>query len=85
MGLNVGPFGIGEVGLVCSSHTRYFTELLPQNPFSDSFFTEFSEVGRREEEPKANRRPFFMPRPQPSSTVLVVPVVLVDDGMTLTA
>jgi hypothetical protein len=39
VGLDVGPFGIGEVGLVCSSHARYFTELLPQNPFSDSFST----------------------------------------------
>jgi hypothetical protein len=48
-------------------------------------FTEFSEVWRREDGPKANRRPFFMPRSQPSSTMLVVPVVLVDDGMTLTA
>jgi hypothetical protein len=37
VGLDVGPFGIGEVGLVCSSHARYFTELLPQDPFSDSF------------------------------------------------
>ena len=31
------PFGIGEVGLVCSSHARYSTERVPQNPFSDSF------------------------------------------------
>ena len=46
MGLDVGPFGIGEVGLVCSSHTRYSTELLPQNPFSDCFVTEFWEVHR---------------------------------------
>jgi hypothetical protein len=43
--LKTGPLGIGEVGLVCSSdHARYFTELLPQNPFSDSFSMEFSEV-----------------------------------------
>ena len=37
MRLYVGPFGIGEVGLVCSSHARYSTELLSQNTFSDSF------------------------------------------------
>ena len=37
MRLYVGPFGIGEVGLVCSSHARYPTELLSQDPFSDSF------------------------------------------------
>src|SRR3712207_6557734 len=36
-GLYAGPFGIGEVGLVCSSHARYSTELLSQDPFSDSF------------------------------------------------
>jgi hypothetical protein len=35
--LYAGPFGIGEVGLVCSSHARYSTELLSQDPFSDSF------------------------------------------------
>src|SRR5215211_8236469 len=37
MGLYVGPFGIGEVGLVCSSHARYSTELLPPDTFSDGF------------------------------------------------
>ncbi len=37
VGLYVGPFGIGEVGLVCSSHARYSTESLSQDPFSDSF------------------------------------------------
>jgi hypothetical protein len=45
MGLQAAPFGIGEVGLVCFSHdARYPTERAPQNPFSDSFLTEFSEV-----------------------------------------
>ena len=39
MGFYIGPFGIGEVCLVCSSHARYFTELLPQDPFSDGFST----------------------------------------------
>jgi hypothetical protein len=38
------PFGIGEVALVCFSHARYDTERVPQNPFSDSFCVEFSEV-----------------------------------------
>src|SRR5215217_3328487 len=36
VGLYVGPFGIGKVGLVCSSHARYFTELPSQITFSDS-------------------------------------------------
>src|SRR4051812_4202053 len=36
MGLYVGPFGIAKVGLVCSSHGWYSTELLPQYYFSDS-------------------------------------------------
>jgi len=40
----VGPFGIGKVGLVCSSHTRYSTELPSQDTFSDSFEGVFSEV-----------------------------------------
>jgi hypothetical protein len=44
MGLYVRPLGIGEVGLVCSSHTRYSTELPPPDTFSDSFVDEFSEV-----------------------------------------
>jgi hypothetical protein len=44
VGIYVGPFGIGEVGLVCSSHARYSTELPSQDTFSDSFFTQFSEV-----------------------------------------
>jgi hypothetical protein len=37
MGFYVRPLGIGEVGLVCSSHARYSTEPLSQKPFSDSF------------------------------------------------
>src|SRR5215212_11255208 len=43
LGLYEAPFGIGEVGLVCSSHTRYFTELPPQTTFSDSFKAKFAE------------------------------------------
>src|SRR5215218_5363345 len=43
IGLYVRPLGIGEVGLVCSSHARYSTELLPQHPFSDSFMAKFAE------------------------------------------
>jgi hypothetical protein len=43
MGLYVGPFGIGKVGLVCSSHARYPTELLPEYPFSDSLSTHLGE------------------------------------------
>jgi hypothetical protein len=39
----LGPFGIGYVSLVCSSHARYSTELLSQDPFSDSFSTHFVE------------------------------------------
>ena len=47
MGSYVGPLGIGEVGLVCTSHARYFTELLSQDPFSDSFSTlDFSHSRR---------------------------------------
>jgi hypothetical protein len=46
VGLQAAPFGIGEVGLVCFSHARYPTEHEPQNPFSGSFMTDFSEVGR---------------------------------------
>jgi hypothetical protein len=42
--LQAVPFGVGEVGLVCFSHARYPTERTPQNPFSDSFLTEFYEV-----------------------------------------
>jgi hypothetical protein len=42
--LQAAPFGIGEIGLICFSHARYPTERAPQNPFSDSFMTEFSEV-----------------------------------------
>ena len=46
MGLYVGPLGIGEVGLVCSSHARYSTELLPPDTFSDSFsMLDFSHLG----------------------------------------
>src|SRR5215218_5573873 len=37
MGFYVRPFGTGQVGLVCCSHARYSTELLSQDPFSDSF------------------------------------------------
>jgi hypothetical protein len=44
VGLQAAPFDIGEVALVSFSHTRYPTEQVPQNPFSDSFITEFSEV-----------------------------------------
>src|SRR5215212_6607202 len=46
MGLYVGALGIGEVGLVCSSHARYSTELLPPDTFSDSFL-KLSEKSRR--------------------------------------
>ena len=47
MGSYVGPLGIGQVGLVCTSHARYFTELLSQDPFSDSFSTlDFSHSRR---------------------------------------
>ncbi len=42
-------------------------------------------MGGAKKGPKANLRPFFVPRSQPSSTVLVVPVVLVDDGVALAA
>jgi hypothetical protein len=45
MGLEEVPLGIGEVALVCSFHTRYPTERVPQNPFTDSFIKAFSEVG----------------------------------------
>src|ERR687893_2982197 len=38
--LDALPLGIGQVGLVCSSHARYSTELLPHNLFSDSFLLE---------------------------------------------
>ena len=31
------PLGVGEVGLVSSSHARYPTGLLPHDPFSDGF------------------------------------------------
>src|SRR5215212_8443968 len=45
MGLYVGPLGIGEVGLVCSSHARYSTELLPPDyPFQTVSEEQFSEV-----------------------------------------
>ena len=44
VGFQAAPFGIGEVALICFSHARYPTERVPQNPFSDSFITEFSEV-----------------------------------------
>src|SRR5215216_4685753 len=45
MGLYVGPLGIGEVGLVCSSHARYSTELLPPDyPFRTVSEGLFSEV-----------------------------------------
>jgi hypothetical protein len=45
MGLYVRALGIGEVGLVCTlSHAQYSTERVTQNPFSDSFKAEFSEV-----------------------------------------
>ena len=48
MGLDVGPPGIGEVGLVCSSsHARYFTELPSRDTFSDSFIAAFYEVHTR--------------------------------------
>jgi hypothetical protein len=37
VGLDAGPFGIGKVGLVCSSHhARHLTGSPHQNPFSDS-------------------------------------------------
>src|SRR5215204_147550 len=44
MGLYVRPLGIGEVGLVCSSHARYSTELPLHDTFSDGFRLELSEV-----------------------------------------
>jgi hypothetical protein len=44
VGLQAAPFGIGEIALICSSHARYPTERAPQNPFSDSFLTEFAEL-----------------------------------------
>jgi len=44
VGFEAAPFGVGEVGLACCSRARYPTERVPQNPFSDSFKTEFSEV-----------------------------------------
>src|SRR5215213_522 len=48
MGLYVGPLGIGEVGLVCSSHARYSTELLPPDyPFRTVSQGVFSEVHGR--------------------------------------
>src|SRR5918998_6945419 len=37
MGLYVGPCGIGEVGLVCSYHARYSSELPSPDTFSDGF------------------------------------------------
>ncbi len=43
VGLYVGPFGIGKVGLVCSSHARYFTEPPSQDTFSDSLSTQSDE------------------------------------------
>jgi hypothetical protein len=42
--LYVRPFGIGEAGLVCSSRARYSTELLPPDPFADSFYTHSGEI-----------------------------------------
>jgi hypothetical protein len=40
VGLYTGPFGIGEVGLVCfSQHARYSTEQPHQSPFSDGFYS----------------------------------------------
>jgi hypothetical protein len=41
VGLQATPFGIRKIGLICFSHARYPTEPSPQNPFSDSFITEF--------------------------------------------
>jgi hypothetical protein len=49
VGLQAAPFGIRQIGLICFSHARYPTERMPQNPFSDSFLTEFSEVRRLED------------------------------------
>jgi hypothetical protein len=43
VGLYVGPFGIGKVGLICFSHARYPTEPLSQDPFSDSLSTHSGE------------------------------------------
>ncbi len=38
MGLDQGPLGIGEVGLVCcSDHARHPTGPLSHDPFSDGF------------------------------------------------
>ena len=44
MGLQVAPFDVGSVALVCFSHARCPTERTSQNPFSDSFLMAFSEV-----------------------------------------
>jgi hypothetical protein len=43
VGLYVSPFGIGKVGLVCSSHARYFTETPAQGTFSDSLYPKLDE------------------------------------------
>src|SRR3712207_7946428 len=48
VGLYAGPFGIGEVCLVCSSHARYSTELLAQDPFSDRSEEHTSELQSRQ-------------------------------------
>ena len=57
--LSVVPLGIGEVALVCSSHARYPTEQTPQDPFSDSFLTEFSEVRYRKQRPSNTKNTTF--------------------------
>src|SRR5215207_6058789 len=51
------PFGVGKVSLVCCSHARYPTEPGPQNSFSDSFITEFSEVRRNRERRRSQNFP----------------------------
>src|SRR3712207_5071137 len=37
MGLDCGPLGVREDGLVCCSHARYPTEPSPYDPFSEGF------------------------------------------------
>src|SRR5215210_8733865 len=48
VGFQAAPFGIGEVGLISSSHARYPTERAPQDPFSDSFMAlDFSQLAEK--------------------------------------
>jgi hypothetical protein len=45
MGRDQGPLGVGEVGLVCSSHAWQSTELLLTTPFQTVSTASCSEVG----------------------------------------